>query len=503
MLRRVDADMTAGTVARRDAPRSRSHTMPPNRTLALWALATLIPFGPFGMFSGDEARAADPDAGKITLATRTTRLANGLQVVLHEDHRTPIVAVTSGTTWARRTRREARHGFAHLFEHVMFQGSKHVPEDTYFRYLERAGASNVNGSTSEDRTNYFETVPQQPARAGALARERPHGVPARSRRPADVRRPARRREERAAPELRERAVRARGRSSSTRPSSRPSHPYHHLAIGSPEDLDAATLDDVKRVLPHVVRAEQRHARHRRRHRSRRDAEARRAVLRPHPARRRSPERPGARRRWSSRGETRLEVEAGVELPRVVSGVADARLLRAGRRRARPAGEGAHRAARRAASTSASSTTSRLRRTSRPTRRPRQLAVEVRDRRPRRSPGTRRRSCCTAIDQELGEARERGVIDDAELARARTSFLARRGVRSRERGARGRTRSTTFAHYTGDPGYLPKDVARYEQATTQSLADAARTWLPPDSASSPSCDRSRARRSRVASPRRTP
>ena len=52
-----------------------------------------------------------------------------------------------------------RTGFAHLFEHVMFQGTKHVPEDKHFEYLQKAGASNVNGSTSHDRTNYFEVVP--------------------------------------------------------------------------------------------------------------------------------------------------------------------------------------------------------------------------------------------------------------------------------------------------------------------------------------------------------
>src|SRR3982750_4664577 len=50
-------------------------------------------------------------------------------------------------------------GFAHLFEHVMFQGTKHVGEDKHFEYLQKAGASNVNGSTSQDRTNYFEVVP--------------------------------------------------------------------------------------------------------------------------------------------------------------------------------------------------------------------------------------------------------------------------------------------------------------------------------------------------------
>src|ERR1700722_7406195 len=105
------------------------------------------------------ARGADPDAAKITLPVRQATLPNGLHVVLHENHRTPIVAVDLWYHVGSKDEPEGRHGFAHLFEHVMFQGSKHVPEDTYFRDLERVGASNINGTTNGDRTNYFETVP--------------------------------------------------------------------------------------------------------------------------------------------------------------------------------------------------------------------------------------------------------------------------------------------------------------------------------------------------------
>ena len=98
-----------------------------------------------------------------------------------------------------------KNGFAHLFEHVMFQGSKHVPEDTY-RYLdlERVGATDINGTTNTDlHRTYFETVPTNQRRARALARERSDGdflldhVDQ-----ADLRRTARRREERTPPELR-------------------------------------------------------------------------------------------------------------------------------------------------------------------------------------------------------------------------------------------------------------------------------------------------------------
>ena len=86
-------------------------------------------------------------------------LANGLDVLLVEDHRLPQVAVDIWYHVGPVNEEKGRTGFAHLFEHMMFQKSKHVPEDRFFRFLESAGASGVNGSTSLDRTNYFETVP--------------------------------------------------------------------------------------------------------------------------------------------------------------------------------------------------------------------------------------------------------------------------------------------------------------------------------------------------------
>jgi zinc protease len=94
-----------------------------------------------------------------SLTAEKTKLANGLEVILDEDHRTPIVTVNLWYHVGSKDEADRRNGFAHLFEHVMFQGSKHVPEDTYFRFLEKMGASSINGTTNTDRTNYFETVP--------------------------------------------------------------------------------------------------------------------------------------------------------------------------------------------------------------------------------------------------------------------------------------------------------------------------------------------------------
>src|SRR6478609_9601377 len=86
-------------------------------------------------------------------------LPNGLEVILLEDRRMPEVVVDVWYKVGSRDERPGKTGFAHLFEHVMFQGTKHVPEDKHFELLHKAGASNVNGSTSHDRTNYFEVVP--------------------------------------------------------------------------------------------------------------------------------------------------------------------------------------------------------------------------------------------------------------------------------------------------------------------------------------------------------
>jgi zinc protease len=86
------------------------------------------------------------------------KLPNGLEVILHEDHSTPIVAVDTWYHVGSGDEQLGRTGFAHLFEHIMFMGSQHVPVGAFDQMLESAGANN-NGSTTEDRTNYYETLP--------------------------------------------------------------------------------------------------------------------------------------------------------------------------------------------------------------------------------------------------------------------------------------------------------------------------------------------------------
>jgi zinc protease len=103
------------------------------------------------------ASASSPEPPKLNFEKYT--LKNGLEVILLEDHRLPLVAVNLWYHVGPANERPGRTGFAHLFEHMMFQGSKNVPDDAHIKMLEGAGASDLNGTTDFDRTNYFETLP--------------------------------------------------------------------------------------------------------------------------------------------------------------------------------------------------------------------------------------------------------------------------------------------------------------------------------------------------------
>jgi zinc protease len=87
------------------------------------------------------------------------KLKNGLEVILSEDHTLPLVSVNIWYHVGPANERPGRTGFAHLFEHMMFEGSQHVGGKMHFSYLEGAGATDINGTTNFDRTNYYETIP--------------------------------------------------------------------------------------------------------------------------------------------------------------------------------------------------------------------------------------------------------------------------------------------------------------------------------------------------------
>ena len=104
--------------------------------------------------AGASAQAEDVPAMDFEKYT----LDNGLQVILHEDHTIPTVAVNIWYHVGSKNEKPGRTGFAHLFEHLMFNGSENNNDD-YFQVLERIGATTLNGTTNEDRTNYFQNVP--------------------------------------------------------------------------------------------------------------------------------------------------------------------------------------------------------------------------------------------------------------------------------------------------------------------------------------------------------
>ena len=103
------------------------------------------------------AQAPPSDIPKLDIEKYT--LPNGLEVILSEDHRVPLVGVDVWYHVGPAHEAPGRTGFAHLFEHMMFQGSKHVESDAHFKLLAGGGATGVNGTTDFDRTNYFETMP--------------------------------------------------------------------------------------------------------------------------------------------------------------------------------------------------------------------------------------------------------------------------------------------------------------------------------------------------------
>ncbi len=113
------------------------------------------------------AQPSQPAPLKVpTLAFEKFVMPNGLTVILHEDHRLPLVSMDVWYHVGPLNERAGRTGFAHLFEHMMFEGSEHVGEKAHFKYAEAAGSTDINGTTDFDRTNYFETLPSNQLELG-------------------------------------------------------------------------------------------------------------------------------------------------------------------------------------------------------------------------------------------------------------------------------------------------------------------------------------------------
>ncbi|NLF72676.1 MAG: insulinase family protein [Candidatus Anammoximicrobium sp.] len=168
-------------------------------------------------------------------------LANGLQVILHEDHSTPIVAVNVWYHVGSKNERPGRTGFAHLFEHMMFQGTRHYDKD-YFGPLQQAGGQ-LNGSTNQDRTNYWETVPSNYLELALWMESDRMGflLPAMTQEKLDNQRDVVRNERRQSYENRPYGLVYEVLLAGLYP---PDHPYSWPTIGSMADLAVASREDV-------------------------------------------------------------------------------------------------------------------------------------------------------------------------------------------------------------------------------------------------------------------
>ena len=168
-------------------------------------------------------------------------LDNGLTLIVHEDHKAPIVAVNVWYHVGSKNEKVGKTGFAHLFEHLMFNGSENNDDD-YFQVLERVGATDLNGTTSNDRTNYFENVPTSAVDI-ALWMESDrmgHLLGAVTQDKLDEQRGVVQNEKRQG-DNQPYAVTEELITKGTYPVG---HPYSWTVIGSMDDLDVASLDDV-------------------------------------------------------------------------------------------------------------------------------------------------------------------------------------------------------------------------------------------------------------------
>ena len=181
-------------------------------------------------------------APQAALPIQTSRLENGLLLTLSPDRTAPIVAVNLWYHVGSANEREGRTGFAHLFEHMLFQGSEHVAANEHFELIQRAGGT-LNGSTWLDRTNYFETVPSQQLELALWLEADRMGrlLPAMTQEKLDTQRDVVKNERRWSVDNQPYGSWWEKLPALCFP---PTHPFHHSLMGSMEDLSAASLEDV-------------------------------------------------------------------------------------------------------------------------------------------------------------------------------------------------------------------------------------------------------------------
>ncbi|MFS2137063.1 M16 family metallopeptidase [Duganella sp. Dugasp56] len=169
-------------------------------------------------------------------------LKNGLTVLVHEDHKTPVVAINTWYHVGSKNEKAGKTGFAHLFEHLMFSGSENF-DKVYLPAMERIGANNLNGTTNQDRTNYFENVPTSMLDYALFAESdrMGHLLGVLDQKKLDLQRGVVQNEKRQG-ENQPYGVAYQLLTENTWPAG---HPYSWTVIGSMKDLDAASMSDVQ------------------------------------------------------------------------------------------------------------------------------------------------------------------------------------------------------------------------------------------------------------------
>ncbi len=405
----------------------------------------------------------------ITLPYAKRTLPNGLDVIVHEDRRVPIVAVNLWYHVGSKNERRGRTGFAHLFEHLMFEGSEHY-NGGYFLPLQQAGAL-LNGSTNSDRTNYWEVVPTSALELALWMESDRMGylLPALTRERFETQRGVVLNERRQNYENRPYGMALMALSAALFP---PDHPYHWLTIGDAEDLRAMEFEDVRsffRTYYHPANASLALAGDIESERGFELAEAYFGEIA-------AGEKPSSVHADASVGrEVRLVLEDRVELPRVYMAWHSAAMFAEGDAEADLL-----------ADLLANGKTSRLYRTLVYDKR---MALDVSAYQHSReissffllastaAPGQSLTEITALIDERIQEVADEGPVGEEMergLAQAEAHFMYRLQTVG---GFGGKSdQLNAYNVFRGDPDYFADDLARYRSATHESVRATARRYL---------------------------
>jgi zinc protease len=440
--------------------------------LTVFAGSTILAQAPAAPAAPQPSSAA---ADLPLLPYETMTLPNGLKVILSQDRRLPVVAVNIWYHVGPANELPGRTGFAHLFEHMMFQGSKHVARGQHFKLLEAAGTrggSYINGTTDFDRTNYFETVPStelalalwlESDRMGYLLEKLDQSA-------LDNQKDVVRNERRLSLENPPYGVVDEAVYRTLYPQG---HPYHAYVIGSHADIQAAQLDDVRQFF------RQYYAPNNASLAIVGDfdiAEAKQLVQKYFGALKSGPPIPKITAETPPiTAEKRLTVTDRIELPRLYMAWLTPAIFKPGDADADVA-----------ANILGGGKSSRL---FKKLVYERQIAQNVRASQESlilgskfnievtARPGHSLEEIETAVNEELARLRSEGP-DAPEMERARNTIESQMIERLETFGGFGgkADRLNSYEHYLGNPGYLQQDILRYRQVTAAAVKDFAAKYL---------------------------